>query len=116
MKIIDLILSNIFIYEKNISAVYYINQTIETKQKWNQIDVISMESVLGANCRMPLLHMSKKNWIEETNQLINEFYFGCMFNPTLYTSKDFRQQVKALKKNTLGTDNNKHINKTLKNN
>ena len=43
-----------------------------------------MESILGANCRMPLLHMSKSYiWIEEKNQRINEFYFGFMMNPTL---------------------------------
>ena len=33
IKIIDLILSNIVKYEKNISSVDYINQTIETKEK-----------------------------------------------------------------------------------
>ena len=47
MKIIDMILSNIVLYEKNISAVDYINQTIETKEKWYQINVLSMESMLG---------------------------------------------------------------------
>ena len=55
-----------------------------------------MESMLGANCRMPLLHMSNRNiWIEEKNQRINEFSFGCMFNPNLYTNKKIREQVKA---------------------
>ena len=88
MKIIDLILSNIVKYEKNILAVDYINQTIETKEKWNQINVLSMESMLGANCCMSLLHMSKSYiWIEETSERINEFSFGHMFNSTLYTIK-----------------------------
>ena len=36
-----------------------------------------------------------------------------MFNPTLYTNKVFREQVKACFKNTSGTDTNKHIHKTL---
>ena len=47
-----------------------------------------MESVIGAKCRMPLLHMSnRKFWLEETNQCINEFSFGYMFNPDLHTKK-----------------------------
>ena len=91
-----MILSNIVIYENNISAEDYINKTIETKDKWNQINVLSMEYMLGANCCMLLLHMSKrKNCIEETNQRINDFSFGYMFNPTLYKNKVFREQVKA---------------------
>ena len=70
-------MSNIFIYEKDISAVDYINQKIETKDKWNQINVLSMGSMLVANYRMPLLHMSKIYiWIEETNQCMNGFLLG----------------------------------------
>ena len=81
-------MSNIVIYEKNISAEDFINKKIETKDKWNQINILSMESVLGANCRMPLLHISnRKIWIEKTNQHINEFSFGYMFNPDLHTNK-----------------------------
>ena len=107
-------MSNIVIYEKYISAVDYINQKIETKDKWNQINVLSMEYMLVANCRMPLLHMSKSYiWIEETNQRINEFYFGHMLNPTLLTNKVFKEQVKTCFKNTFGPDTNKHINRTL---
>ena len=65
MKIIDLILSNIVQYEKEILAVEYINQKIETKDKWNQVNVLNMESMLVSNCRMPLLRMSKSYiWIE----------------------------------------------------
>ena len=76
IKKIDLIFSNIVIYENNVSAEDFINKKIETKDKWNQINVLSMESVLGGNCRMPLLHMpNRKICIEETNQRINEFSF-----------------------------------------
>ena len=59
---IDLILSNIVIYEKNISEEDYINKTIETKEKWNQINVLSMESMLGANFSTPLLNMPKRKF------------------------------------------------------
>ena len=55
-----------------------------------------MEYVLGANFRIPLIHMSdRKNWIEETNERINEFSFAYMFIPNLHTNKVFREQVKA---------------------
>ena len=42
IKLIDLILSNIVRYEKNISSDIFINKTIETKDKWNQIHLLSM--------------------------------------------------------------------------
>ena len=107
-------MSNIVIYEKNILAVDYVNQKIETKDKWNQINVLDMESMLVANCRMPLLHMSKTYiCIEETNQRINEFFLGYMLNPVLNKKKTFKQQVKACFKNTFGKDTNSRINTIL---
>ena len=70
--------------------------------------------MLVANCRMPLLHMSKSYiWIEEKNQRINEFSFGYMLNPTLYTNKVLKEQVQAYFKNTLGKDTKYHINTIL---
>ena len=73
-----------------------------------------MESVLGANCRIPLIHMSKrKNYIEETNERMNDLSFAYMCNPTLYTNKVFKYQVKACLGNTFGSDTNKHINNIL---
>ena len=95
IKLIDLIFSNIVRYEMNIISDDFINKTIKTKHKCNQIHLLSMESVLGANFRIPLIHMSKRNiYIEETNERINEFSFAYMFNPTLYTKKVFKEQVK----------------------
>ena len=109
-----MIFSNIVIYKKKISVEYYINKTIKTKEIWNQINVLSMEYILGANFRLPLLHMSKSYlWTEETSQRINEFSFGYMFNPTLYINKVLREQVKTCFKNTFGTYTNKYIHKTL---
>ena len=73
-----------------------------------------MESMLVANCRMPLLHMSKSYiWIEETNQRINEFSFGYMMNPTLYKNKAFKEQVKVCFRNKFGPDTTFHINTIL---
>ena len=108
-----MILSNIVQYEKDILAVDYINQKIETKEKCNQINVLDMESMLVANCRMPLLNMSNTYvWIEEKNKRINDFSFGYMINPTLYKNKVFEEQVKACFRNTFGKDTNSHINTT----
>ena len=54
-------------------AVDYINERIETKDKWNQMNLLNMQSMLRDNCRMPLLHMSKSYiWLEETKKRINE--------------------------------------------
>ena len=44
-------------HEKDILAVGYKNKTIETKDKWNQINLLDMQSLLGTNCCRPLLHM-----------------------------------------------------------
>ena len=60
IKWIDLILSNIVRYEMNITSDDFIKKTIETKHKWNQINILSMESVLGDNFRITLIHMSKR--------------------------------------------------------
>ena len=114
LKVIDLVFPNIDQYEKEILAVYYINERIETKYKWNQINVLNMQSMLGANCRIPLLHMSKSYiWLGETNQIINELSIGYMMNPNLYKNRAFKDQVKVCFKHTFGPDTTSHINKIL---
>ena len=93
-KVIVLVLSNMDQYEKDILAVDYINKRTENKNKWPQINVLNMHSMLLANCNMPLLHMSKRYiWIEEKNQRINEFSFGYMMNPTLFKNRTFKEQL-----------------------
>ena len=60
-----MVLFNIDQHEKEILAVDYINKQIETKDKWNQMNILDMQSMLGANFCMPLLHMSKSYiWLE----------------------------------------------------
>ena len=87
-KLIDFMLSNIITYDMNITSDDFVNKKIETKDKCNQLYLLIMESVLGVNCRMPLLHMSKRKiYIEITNEQINEFSFAYMCNPTLYRHK-----------------------------
>ena len=77
------------------------------------MNLLDMQSMLGTNFRMPLLHMSKSYiWIEETNQHINEFSIGYMINPTFNRNRDFKDQVKVCLKNTFGPDTNSHIAKT----
>ena len=56
-KLIDLMLSKIIPYDMIMTSDDYVDKKIEAKQKWNQINLISMEYVLGCNCRIPLLHM-----------------------------------------------------------
>ena len=82
-------------HEKEILAVGY-EKTIETEDKWNQLNLIYIQSLLGTNHRLPLSHMAKSYiWIEEKNQCINEFYIGYMMNPNLNTNIAFREQVKV---------------------
>ena len=74
-----------------------------------------MESVLGVNCRIPLLNMSKRKvYIEITNERINEFSFAYMCNPNLFRHKVFKEQVILCLKDTFGADTNKQINLILK--
>ena len=61
-------------HEKEILAVGYKNKTIETKEKWNQINLLDMQYLLGTNCLRPLLHMSKSYiWLEEKKESIKNF-------------------------------------------
>ena len=46
-------------HNKEILAVVYENKTIESKDKWNQLNILDMQSLIGTNCRRHLLHMSK---------------------------------------------------------
>ena len=99
--------------KKNFSRRFH-QQKIETKDKWNQIHFLSMESVLGDNFHILLIHMSnRKNWIEETNQRINDFSFAYMLNPTLNKNKAFKEQVKSCFRNTFDQDTIYNINKIL---
>ena len=74
-----MMLSKIITYDNTITSDDYEDKKIKAKVKWNQINLISMESVLGSNCRIPLLHMSKREvFIEVTNERINEFSYAYM--------------------------------------
>ena len=93
----------------------YVDKKVKAKVKWNQINLISMESLLGSNCRIPLLHMSKRKvYIEITNERINEFSFAYMCNPHLYRHKVFTEQLKICLSSTFGADTIKRINLILK--
>ena len=83
-------------YEKEILAVGYKNQKNETKDKWNQLNLIDIQSLLGNNHCLLLSHMDKSYIrLEETNQCINKFSIGYMMNPNLNMNKVFREQVKV---------------------
>ena len=73
-----------------------------------------MESVLGVNCRIPLINMSKRKiYIEETNERMNEFSFAYMCNTTLYKHKVFNDQVKSCLGKKFGADTKKYIKDIL---
>ena len=94
---------NIDNHETYILAVGY-KKIIETKEKWNQLNIIDIKYLLGTNYCLPLSHKAKSYiWPEEKNQLINEFSIGYMMNLNLNMNKVFREQVQACVKNTFHT-------------
>ena len=53
-----------------------------------------MLSLLGANHRLPLFHMTKRfMWFHETKQCFNEFTIVYVINPGLNDKKTFIYQV-----------------------
>ena len=97
---------------KKILAVGYEDKTIKTQVKWNQLNIMDIQSLLGTNHRPPLSYMDKSYiWIEETNQRINEFSIGYMMNTNLIINKAFREQVKVCLKTTFSTSTLSHISK-----
>ena len=77
-------------------------KTTEAKDKWNQLNIIDIQSMLGTNHHLPLSNMAKTFiWLEETNQRINKFSIGYMMNPNFHKSKAFREQVKVCLKKHL---------------
>ena len=78
-------------HENYILAVGYKKKTIETKDKWNQLNLLDMQYLLGTNCHRPILHRSKSYlWLEKKNQRINEFSIGYTMNPNFNMNKAFR--------------------------
>ena len=62
---------NIDNHENEIVAVGYENKTIETKEKWNQLNIIDIQSLLGTmfiidNHKKEILAVGKKNKKIET--------------------------------------------------
>ena len=50
-------------HEKEILAVGYENQKIETKDRWNQLNIICIQSLLDNNHRLTLSHMDKTTFV-----------------------------------------------------
>ena len=113
LKVIKSVLFTIANHEKDILAVGYEKKTIQTQEKWSQLNLMHIQSLLGNNHRLPLSHMAKSYiWLEETNQRLNEFSIGYMMNPNLSINKAFKEQVKICKKTRFSTMNQQHISKT----
>ena len=66
-------------------------KTIQTEDKWNQLNLTDIQYLLETNHRLPLSHMAKSYiWLEETNQGLNDVSIGSMMNPNLSINKDFK--------------------------
>ena len=67
------------------------NKTIKVRNRCNYCHNMPILLLLGANHRLPLLHMDKRFiWLNETKQRINKFTIGYMINPGLNVNKDFK--------------------------
>ena len=65
LKVIKAVMYDIDNHEKDILADGYENKTIETEEKWNQLNIIDIHSLLGTNNCLPLSHMAKSYiWLE----------------------------------------------------
>ena len=72
---------NIYNHEKEVLEVGYKKKTIKKKDKWNQLNLMDIQSMLGTNHCLPLSHISKSYiCLEETNQRIYELSIGYMMN------------------------------------
>ena len=58
-KVIKAVLFTIKNHEKDILAVSYQNKTVQTKDKWNNSNLMHIQYLLGTNNCLPLSHMAK---------------------------------------------------------
>ena len=87
---------NIYNHEKDILEVVYKDKTIQTQDKWNQLNLMDIQSMLGNNHCLILSHMTKSYiCLEETNQRINELSIGYMIIPNFSINKYFKEHVKV---------------------
>ena len=101
-------------HERKILTVGYKDKTIQTQDKWNQLNLMNIQYMLGTNHRLPLSHMDKIYiCLEETNQRINEFSIGYTMNPNFSINKAFKEQVKVCLKYIFSISTLSHISKTL---
>ena len=95
---------NVDNHEKEKISVCYEDKKNQTQDKWNQLNLMEIQSLLGTNHRLPLSYMDKSYiWLQETNQRINEFSIGYIMNPNLSINKSFKEQVKVCLKITFST-------------
>ena len=67
---------------------------IETKYRWETLDVIPLFPLPGVNHCQPIVHMSKIIvHIYSTDKHINKFAIGYIINPSLHVNKVFREKV-----------------------
>ena len=67
---------------------------IPAKDKWKLPGVIPLMPIVGVNCRLTILHMSKiMVHIYTTENIVNQFVIGYMINYSLNINKMFKTQV-----------------------
>ena len=74
------------------------NEKNENKDRWNYCQHFPIFPLLGANHRLPILHMAKNIlWVHDTSERINEFSIGYMINSTLRVNKAFKEKAENVR-------------------
>ena len=70
---------------------------METKYRWETIDIISLFPLIGVNHRQPIIKTHNiMVYLYSTDEKTNQFAIGYMINPSLHTNRVFREQVEKL--------------------
>ena len=68
---------------------------IETKYRWETLDVIPLFPLVGVNNHQPILQLYKRMvHIYSIDDSIDQFVIGYMINPTLRVTKLFKGKLK----------------------
>ena len=91
LKVIQSIIISVNAHKQKMIETGNKNEKIKNKDKWNDCHHFLIFPLLGANHRLPLLHMDKISiWIEENMERINQFDIGYMINIALHVNKSFK--------------------------
>ena len=89
LKVIKVVLFTIDNHGKDILSVGYQNKTIQTQDKWNNLNPMNIQYLLGTNHLLPLSHMAKSYiWLEETKNVLMSFQLDIWLTQQKFTQSN----------------------------